>query len=170
MKRSFFVSLLIVAAVFGLSAQTEPGKTPTTKKPKMEGPGSKAAANPGPVSSSDHKSGEATAAASAKDEDAKPIDQSSFDTSVKPSDDFFLYANGGWLKRTEIPPDQTRWGSFNQLIERNNDALHEIAEKAAKTSGADPDTKKLADYYASGMDEKIIESMRTKPLQYELRK
>ena len=93
------------------------------------------------------------------------------DTSVKPADDFFLYANGGWIKRTEIPPEYSRWGSFNQLIEQNNDALHAIAEKASKTK-ADPKTapelQKVGDYYASGMDEKTIEAMRTKPLQDEL--
>src|SRR5213078_1286440 len=67
----------------------------------------------------------------------------------------------------------SRWGSFNQLIEHNNDALHVIAEKAAKTK-ADPKTspemQKVGDYYASGMDEKTIEAMRTKPLQDELGK
>src|SRR6266566_2617051 len=66
-----------------------------------------------------------------------PLDPKNMDTSVKPQDDFFMYANGGWIKRTEIPPEYSRWGSFNQLIERNNDALHAIAEKAAKTK-ADP--------------------------------
>ena len=104
------------------------------------------------------------------DENAKPIDSANFDSSVKPSDDFFLYANGGWIKRTEIPPEYSRWGSFNQLIEHNNDALHAIADKASKAKGADPDTKKVGDYFASGMDEKTIEAMRTKPLQDELAK
>src|ERR1043166_5000921 len=171
MKRSFFVSLLIFATAFGLSAQTEPGKSPPIKKVKSEGPGANASTNPGPVSSDANKGADTkAAAASAKDENARPIDESNFDTSVKPSDDFFLYANGGWLKRTEIPPDQTRWGSFNQLIERNNDALHAIAEKAAQANSTDPDTKKVGDYYASGMDEKTIESMRIKPLQDELKK
>ena len=56
------------------------------------------------------------------------------------------------------------------MIERNNDALHEIAEKAAKTTTSDPDTKKVGDYYASGMDEKTIEAMKTKPLKDELEK
>ena len=41
------------------------------------------------------------------------------DTSVKPGDDFFHYANGTWLKNNPIPADQTRWGSFNALEERN---------------------------------------------------
>jgi len=142
MKKSFLVSILTFALAFGLNAQTGPDKSPSTGKAK----------------------------AAAKNENAKPIDQSNFDTSVKPSDDFFLYANGGWIKRTEIPPDQTRWGSFNMLIEQNNDALHAIAEKAAKTNSTDPATKKVGDYYASGMDEKTIEAMKTKPLKDELAK
>ena len=63
----------------------------------------------------------------------QPLDANSRDSSVKPGDDFFLYANGGWIKRTEIPPEYSRWGAFNELIERNNDALHTIAEKASQT-------------------------------------
>jgi putative endopeptidase len=96
-----------------------------------------------------------------------PIDPSNFDTSVKPSDDFFLYANGGWIKRTEIPPEYTRWGSFNELIEHNSDALHEIAEKTEDTKvdpRMAPEAEKVGDFYASGMDEKTIEALRTKPL------
>ncbi|HLW34756.1 MAG TPA: M13 family metallopeptidase [Chthoniobacterales bacterium] len=165
--KSLFVSLLTFAIALGLQAQTEPDKTPPTKKPKVGD--TKAAKNPAPMPSSGSKGGDATAQAKA-DENAKPIDQTNFDTSVKPSDDFFQYANGGWIKRTQIPPDQTRWGSFNMLIERNNDALHQIAEKAAKTKSTDPTVQKVGDYYASGMDEKTIEAMKTKPLQDELAK
>jgi len=83
-----------------------------------------------------------------------------------------MYADGGWIKRTEIPPEYSRWGSFNELIEKNNDALHEIAEKAANTNvdpKLAPETQKVGDYYASGMDEKTIEAMRTKPLAEEFK-
>ncbi len=94
------------------------------------------------------------------------------DTSVKPQDDFFMYADGGWIKRTEIPPEYSRWGGFNELIERNNDALHAIAEEAVK-SHVDPrlapEVQKVGDYYASGMDEKTIEAVRTKPLGDEFK-
>jgi len=103
----------------------------------------------------------------------RPLDPKNMDTSVKPQDDFFMYANGGWIKRTEIPPEYSRWGSFNELIEKNNDALHEIAEKAAKTKvdpKMAPETQKVGDYYGSGMDEKTIEAMRTKPLDDELKR
>ena len=62
-----------------------------------------------------------------------PLDPSNRDLSVKPQDDFFMFANGGWIKRTQMPPEYSRWGSFNELIENNNDALHDIAEKAENT-------------------------------------
>jgi putative endopeptidase len=102
-----------------------------------------------------------------------PLDPKNMDTSVKPSDDFFRYANGAWIKRTEIPPEYSRWGAFNELIERNNDALHAIAEQASKTQidpKLAPETQKVGDYYASGMDEKTIEALRTKPLAEEFRR
>jgi putative endopeptidase len=101
---------------------------------------------------------------------APPLDPKNMDTSTKPGDDFFRYANGAWIERTEIPPEYSRWGAFNELIERNNDALHTIAEKTSKTrvdAKLAPETQKVGDYYASGMDEKTIEAMRTKPLQDE---
>ncbi len=104
-------------------------------------------------------------------QNSPPIDPKNMDTSVKPSDDFFRYATGAWIKRTEIPPEYSRWGAFNELIERNNDALHTIADKASQIqvdAKLAPETKKVGDYYASGMDEQSIEAMRTKPLEEEL--
>src|SRR6266853_6627963 len=101
-----------------------------------------------------------------------PINTKDMDTSVKPQDDFFMYADGGWIKRTEIPPEYSRWGGFNELIERNNDALHAIAEKAIDAHVDPrfaPEVQKVGDYYASGMDEKTIEAVRTKPLEDEFK-
>ena len=102
-----------------------------------------------------------------------PIDPKNMDTSVKPGDDFFRYANGAWVKRTEIPPEYSRWGAFNELIEHNNDALHVIAEQASTTSvdpKLAPETQKVGDYYAGGMDEKTIEAQRTQPLEEEFKR
>ena len=171
MKKSLFISILSVAITLGLQAQTEPEKTPPTGKIPTDTKKPAAKTQTAPVPSSGAKGGDETAKAKSDAKaNAKPIDSSNFDTSVKPSDDFFLYANGGWIKKTEIPPEYSRWGSFNILIEQNNDALHTIAENAAKTKATDPTTQKVGDYYASGMDEKTIEAMRTKPLQDELAK
>src|SRR5207248_5722715 len=115
MKKSLFVSLFCLAVAFALKAQTEPEKTPLIGKSPMAS-SKKPATNPPPVQSSGTKKGEAST--KPPDEtNAKPVDPSNMDTSVKPADDFFLYANGGWIKRTEIPPEYSRWGSFNQLIE-----------------------------------------------------
>src|ERR1700741_4836052 len=78
-----------------------------------------------------------------------PLDANNRDSSVKPGDDFFLFANGNWIKKTEIPPEYSRWGAFNELIERNNDALHTIAEKASQTPvdpKLAPETQKVGDY------------------------
>src|SRR5207248_745420 len=147
MKKSLFVSLLSLSIVFALQAQTEPEKTPLTgKSPAADA--KKPETNPPPMQTGGAKGEGASAKAN---ENAKPIDSSNMDPSVKPTDDFFLYANGGWIKRTEIPPEYSRWGSFNQLIEHNNDALHAIAEKAAKAKSNEADAKRVGDYYASGM-------------------
>ena len=102
------------------------------------------------------------------------------DTSVKPGDDFYKFANGNWLKNNAIPPEYSRWGSFNELIEKNNDALHEIAEKAAKLAAeksgqtekekaAAAEVQKVGDFYASGMNEAQINSARLLPLKGELK-
>jgi putative endopeptidase len=110
-----------------------------------------------------------------------PLDPQNMDTSVKPQDDFYLYANGGWIKRNPIPPEFARWGSFNQLAEQNNDALHEIVEKvsavapkvAAKPNtekAAPADLQKVGDFYASGMNEKAVDAARVQPLEDEFKR
>jgi len=87
------------------------------------------------------------------------------DTSIKPSDDFFRFANGGWLKVNPIPADQTTWGAFNELAEANRTTLREImdsavAAKAPKGSGL----QKVGDFYAAGMDLAAIEKTGIRPL------
>jgi putative endopeptidase len=110
-----------------------------------------------------------------------PLDPKNMDPSIKPQDDFYTYANGGWVKRNPIPPDYARWGSFNELTEKNNDALHQIAEKAATAApkeaskpkvekAASVDLQKVGDFYASGMDEKKIDAAQVKPLEDEFKR
>src|ERR1041384_5645621 len=72
-----------------------------------------------------------TQSVSPPNQNPPPLDPKNMDTSVKPQDDFYLYANGGWIKRNPIPPEFSRWGSFNMLAEENNEALKVVAEKAA---------------------------------------
>jgi putative endopeptidase len=167
--KSFLLILIAVFSVCSLSAQTESPKSkpfgsataaPNTQKP------------PPPVTIASPRSANQTGKPQTE-KNPTPLDPSNRDTSAKPQDDFFMYANGGWIKRTQIPPEYSRWGSFNQLIENNNDALHDIAEKAESTRvdpRLAPETEKVSNYYASGMDEKTIEAMRMKPLDDEFKR
>ncbi|MEP6810962.1 MAG: M13 family metallopeptidase N-terminal domain-containing protein, partial [Chthoniobacterales bacterium] len=105
-------------------------------------------------------------------ENQPAFDLKNMDKAVKPADDFYTYANGTWLKKNPIPPEESRWGSFNALIEKNAAALKVVAENAAKKTGADaaPDVQKVGDYYASGMDEKAIDAAKATPLDEEFKK
>src|ERR1043166_6983221 len=66
-----------------------------------------------------------------------PLDPKNMDTSVKPGDGFYLYANGNWVKNNPVPPEYSRWAAFIELDEKNKAALHEIAEKAAAIGSKD---------------------------------
>jgi len=96
----------------------------------------------------------------------KLLDPANLDTSVKPGDNFFLYANGTWLKNNPIPADQTRWGSFSELQERNLNALHEILETTSKIKNAPKNSinQKVGDFYRTGMDTAAIEKAGITPL------
>src|SRR5438270_921598 len=56
------------------------------------------------------------------------LDLAARDSSVKPGDDFYRYADGHWLDSHQIPPDRTRWGSFDELGERSHDQVRSIVE------------------------------------------
>jgi predicted metalloendopeptidase len=169
--------LLLVTATFlcALSAQAQ---TSTPAKSSEEKPSSDQA--PPPVVAT-------TPAASDKsikapvEKNPPPIDPKNMDTSIKPQDDFYQYANGGWRKRNPIPPEFARWGSFNELAEHNNDALHVIVEKAAAVApkvaakpnlekAAENDLQKVGDFYASGMNDKAVDAVRVTPLADEFKR
>ena len=63
---------------------------------------------------------------------SKGFDTKRMDTSTDACNDFFQYANGTWIKTTEIPPSESRWGSFNILANNNNAMLREVLDAAAK--------------------------------------
>lgn len=101
----------------------------------------------------------------------KPIDPANIDSTCQPCRDFFQYANGGWLKRSEIPGDLPRWGSFNELQEQNYAALQDVLTEAAHAAptATDANTRKLGTFYGTCMDSAAVEAAGITPLASELK-
>ncbi len=102
----------------------------------------------------------------------KPASGFSLDTidkSMDPCVDFYQYACGNWIKNSEIPADQSRWGSFNELFERNLDVSRGILEKAEIGGGKrNAIDQKIGDFYGACMDEKAANSKGITALKPEL--
>ena len=91
------------------------------------------------------------------------------DKTLDPCVDFYQYACGNWLKRSEIPADQSIWASFTELDERKLVTLHDILEKAsASDPKRSPIDAKIGDFYGSCMDEKGVEAKGLDSLKPEL--
>ena len=99
----------------------------------------------------------------------KLLDPANMDTTIRPGDNFYLYANNGWLKKNAIPADQTRWGSFSELQENNYTALHELLESSVKANGKSGSAEqKVGDFYKSAMDTATIEKAGITPLNEDI--
>jgi len=91
------------------------------------------------------------------------------DRSVKPGDDFYRYANGDWIKRTEIPPDRSDIGIIDSLIDLSQRRIAGLIEEATKANApAGSNTRKIADLYHSYMDAAAIEAKGLAPIRPQL--
>ena len=91
------------------------------------------------------------------------FDASGMDHAIAAGDNFFDFANGEWVKRTEIPADRSSFGSFNVIAEKTLADTRAIMEEAGK--GGSEEARKVGDYYAAYMDEAGIEARGVAPLQ-----
>jgi putative endopeptidase len=92
------------------------------------------------------------------------LDVAGMDKSVHPGDDFFAYANGGWMKMAKIPEDRSSYGVFDILAEEASQRTADLIREASKSAG-DPDARKVGDYYDAYMDEAAIEKLGLTPLK-----
>ena len=94
------------------------------------------------------------------------FDAAGMDRSVDPGEDFYRYANGGWLETTTIPADRPNWGASAVLRDQAEQRTRTLIEQAAAAAApAGSSAKKVGDYFAAFMDESAIERKGLTPLQ-----
>ncbi|MEO7735088.1 MAG: M13 family metallopeptidase [Kofleriaceae bacterium] len=94
------------------------------------------------------------------------FDETGMDKSVAPGESFYRYANGSWLKTTQIPADKSNYGMFSVLADRSEERTKSLVESANGPLGTD--AQRIGDYYKSFMDEAAIETLGLAPLKPEL--
>jgi predicted metalloendopeptidase len=92
------------------------------------------------------------------------IDTEYVDAAVRPQDDLYRHLNGKWLDSFALPPDKGAYGSFTYINDATQEQLRAIVEGLDGAS-PDPETRKLADLYASFMDEARLETLGVQPLE-----
>ena len=103
-------------------------------------------------------------------EKKKPFDTSQMDLSVEPSDNFYDYAVGSWVKNNPVPSEYSSWGAFQQLQNKNQEQLKEILEAASKNIHSKQGSieQKVGDFYKTGMDVTKINLEGITQIQSEL--
>jgi putative endopeptidase len=93
------------------------------------------------------------------------------DTTVSPREDFFRYANGDYLQRTQIPAEEGRWGTFSELYDINNLRLKAIMEECGRQGAAKGSIEqKIGDYFKTAMDSLAIEQLGVHAVKGDLDK
>jgi putative endopeptidase len=99
------------------------------------------------------------------------IDLEGMDRSVRPGADFFRFVNGAWLTKTEMPPDKSRYGSFEVLRDLSDVRVRGILDRwaADETLKKGTDEAKVASIYRTFLDEETVEKLDSKPLETHLK-
>lgn len=102
---------------------------------------------------------------------APAFDISNLDKTAEPCSDFYQYAIGGWLKANPVPSTESRWSSFNTVIDANNEKLRAILDEFSALESAEGSMEqKIGDYYKSVLDSALADKLKLKPLQAVLDK
>ncbi len=94
------------------------------------------------------------------------LDAAAMDTTVRPGNDFYQYANGNWDKHTKIPPELSSYGAFNIAAKQADAQVTRIVYRAAAAhAAAGTDERKLADFYQAFRDTATIAARGTTPIR-----
>ncbi|WP_088328727.1 M13 family metallopeptidase [Lacimicrobium sp. SS2-24] len=93
------------------------------------------------------------------------VDLSARDESVKPGDDFFMYASGNWYENFEMPADKTRYGAFTALADRSEEQVKSIVEELAAASDLSGEEKLIADFYNAYMNVEAVNQKGISPIE-----
>jgi putative endopeptidase len=96
------------------------------------------------------------------------LDPDNFDNTVSPTENFYLWSNGGWKAKNPIPQEYSSWNTFIVLRDLNLDRLQSIVDELGANSDSSAnseDLKKVKDFYCAFMDEDKIEELGVPALQ-----
>lgn len=106
----------------------------------------------------------APAALNAQPGAAPGLDLAAMDRSVAPGDDFYAFANGSWLRTTEIPADRSSWGAGAELVEKTDKRVADLIQEAAAKAPAGSQARKIGDYYQTYLDDTRIDRLGLAPI------
>jgi predicted metalloendopeptidase len=93
------------------------------------------------------------------------LSRQNMDLSVSPSDNFFVYANGSWMKNNPIPAGYPNWNTFLALHVQSQERCKALLEELSAQSELSAEEAKVAAFYAAAMDEEAIEQAGIKPMK-----
>ena len=105
------------------------------------------------------------AACQTKEAKAPALDPTDMDLTVAPGENFFLYANGGWMQKNPLKPEYARFGSFDVLREKNVEDLNALfSEMTEMNPEAGTIDQKIVDLYKQGLDSTRLNAEGAAPL------
>ena len=96
---------------------------------------------------------------------SRGVDTAGMDTSVRPGNDFYRYANGGWERRTEIPPDRGSYTAFSVTDDRAQAQLTELVRSDAAARGGTGEPRQIGDYYTAFLDTMALARRALTPIR-----